>query len=270
MSPPDPKTRPNARETGAEAAVGPHDRVHPQQPGWAAGDPAALEGTSVRDGRQIATDGETGDLLTDDELDRQGQLDLVARIVAREQEAFAELLDRYQGRVYRMIRRMWSTDRHLIEDLSQEVFLRVYRGLQGFQGDCALGTWIHRITLNVCISELRQRKALKRDKPTVSIHAPRKGDDGDGFYLEPRDAVQGPADEIERRELYAACRRAIHELPDLWRVILTLRDLEGRSYEEIAETLDLPIGTVRSRLHRARARVRRKLDAEAAPAGGEA
>jgi RNA polymerase sigma-70 factor (ECF subfamily) len=198
---------------------------------------------------------------TEPELDRETEVALVSRIVDGDQDAFAVLLDRFQGRVFRMVRRMWSRDKQLVEDLTQEVFLRVYRGLARFQGDCALATWIHRIAVNVCISELRQRKAMKRDKPTVSIDRPLRGDDGDdALYLEPTVEARSPAEALERQELYSACRAAIDDLPELWKVILTLRDIEGRSYEEIAEILDLPIGTVRSRLHRARARVRRQLD----------
>lgn len=187
--------------------------------------------------------------------------ELVARIVAGEAAAAAELVDRYQGRVFRLVRRMYHRDRQLVEDLTQEVFLRVFRALPKFGQDCALGAWIHRITINVCISELRKRKALKRDRPTMSIHQA-FDDEDDGRTFEPAAASATPESETERRELFEACRRAIDELPDLWRVILTLRDLEGRSYEEIAQILDLPKGTVRSRLHRARARVRARLDGD--------
>ncbi len=159
-----------------------------------------------------------------------------------------------------MVRRMWSRERELAEDLTQEVFLRVFRGLPDFSADCSVGTWIHRITVNVCISELRQRKALKRDRRTISLDG--VDTDGEATSIDPVDPSSAPGIDLERREQFDACRRAIDELPELWRVILTLRDLEDRSYEEIAEILELPIGTVRSRLHRARARVRAYLDAE--------
>ncbi len=187
---------------------------------------------------------------------RAAEQRLTARIVDGDQDASVELLEGFQGKVYRLVRRMWSRDSQLAEDLTQEVFLRVFRALPKFAGDCSLNTWIHRITVNVCISELRQRKALKRDRATISIDAPVHGDAGDGLYIEPSSASTGPDEVHERHELYAACRAAIDSLPEVWRVILTLRDIDGRSYDEIAKVLDLPIGTVRSRLHRARARVR--------------
>ena len=196
------------------------------------------------------------------DADYEQDRSLTARILSGDQDAFALLLDRYQGRVYRMVRRMWSHDSQLVEDLTQEVFMRVFRGLAGFQADCSLGTWIHRIAVNVCISELRQRKALKRDRRTLSLDAPIHGTDDDGLYLDPPATGSDPTDHGEKEDLYRRCREAIDALPELWRVILTLRDLEDRSYEEIAQVLELPIGTVRSRLHRARARVRKAVDGD--------
>lgn len=191
--------------------------------------------------------------------DDNGTAELVRRVVAGEASAAAELVDLYQGRVFRLVRRMWSRDAQLVEDLTQEVFLRVFRALPRFGQECALGAWIHRITVNVCISELRKRKALKRDRATLSLDQTLGADD-DGPRIEAVAETPAPGADSEKRELFDACRRAIAELPELWRVILTLRDLEGRSYEEIAQILDLPKGTVRSRLHRARARVRAKLE----------
>lgn len=187
--------------------------------------------------------------------------ELVERVLRGEAAAAAELVDLYQGRVYRLVRRMWARDVQLVEDLTQEVFLRVFRALPRFGQECALGAWIHRITVNVCISELRKRKALKRDRTTMSLDQS-YGPDDDGPKIEACATTPAPGAETEKRELFDACRNAIAELPELWRVILTLRDLEGRSYEEIAQILDLPKGTVRSRLHRARARVRARLEAE--------
>ena len=197
------------------------------------------------------------------EEEKRLDLELVARIRNGETAAFEELLERYQGRVFRLVRRMWARERQTAEDLCQEVFLRVYRGIPKFQGDCAFSTWVHRITVNVCISEMRSRATLKRNRMTLSIHAPLGGENGeDGRYIEPVAKQLEPAEEVARRELFQACRNAIDSLPSLWRVILTMRDIEGQSYEEIAAVLDLPIGTVRSRLHRARARVRDLLEKE--------
>ena len=175
--------------------------------------------------------------------------------------AFEELLDRYQRRVFRLVQRMATRHREAAEDLTQEVFLRVYRGLPGFQHECSFWSWIQRITCNLCVSDLRKRKALKRDRTTLSLDAaPRGAEDEDAGMPDPAADVPQPDEQVQKKELFALCRAAIDALPELWRVILMLRDVEGRSYEEISEVLELPIGTVRSRLHRARARVRVRVE----------
>jgi len=192
------------------------------------------------------------------EAERQRDEALVRRIQAGDADAFAGILDAWQGRVERLVRRMFPRERETVEDLVQEVFLRVFRGLAGFEGSSAFGTWVHRITTNVCISEIRSRRALKRDVPTTSLDQPLLG--SEDLRIEPEAPAAAPGQDLENREMYAACRNAIDGLPSMWRMILVLRDLEDKSYEEIAEILDLPIGTVRSRLHRARARVRKLLE----------
>jgi RNA polymerase sigma-70 factor (ECF subfamily) len=194
------------------------------------------------------------------ELDPE-ELRLVDALKREEPGAFEELLDRYQRPVFRLVQRMATRHIQSAEDLTQEVFLRVYRGLPGFQHECSFWSWISRITTNLCISDLRKRKAMKRDRPTLSMHAAPAGEDPDEFRpLEPEAREEAPAENVAKKELFGRCRAAIEALPELWRVILTLRDLDGRSYEEIAEVLELPIGTVRSRLHRARARVRVQIE----------
>lgn len=192
------------------------------------------------------------------EAERQRDEGLVRRAKAGDQDAFADILDAYQGRVERLVRRMFRRERETVEDLVQEVFLRVFRGLAGFEGSSAFGTWVHRIATNVCISEIRSRRALKRDGRTLSLDQPMQGQEE--LRIEPQAPPTHPGQELENQEMYAACRNAIEALPSMWRLILVLRDLEDKSYEDIAEILDLPIGTVRSRLHRARARVRRLLE----------
>ncbi|PIE23136.1 MAG: RNA polymerase sigma factor RpoE [Planctomycetota bacterium] len=189
------------------------------------------------------------------------ELRLVTALQAGEPQAFEELLDRYQRRVFRLVQKMATSHRESAEDLTQEVFLRVYRGLASFQLECSFWAWIQRITCNLCVSDLRKRKALKRDRLTLSLNAAPAGSDPDRAPMpDPVADVPQPSEQVARRELFGRCRAAIEALPELWRVILTLRDLEGRSYEEIGAVLELPIGTVRSRLHRARARVRDMLE----------
>ena len=206
-------------------------------------------------------DGDSGDEAERRDQEKARDLALVERIQAGDDGAFAEILDLYQGRVFRIVRRIWQRERETAEDLCQEVFMRVFRGIPSFQGTSAFSTWVHRITVNVCITEIRSRKALKRDRPTLSLDAPLSGGDADDpLRIEPEATVIEPGQALETRELFEACRNAIETLPSMWRMILQLRDLEEKSYEEISEILELPIGTVRSRLHRARARVRALLD----------
>ena len=261
MDLPEPGTRPNRPEVPLPRGLEPVrlQGSGTQGPGEQGGDEAdsSQAGTEARLRR---LDPGVGDAPVEESgFDLEAQRELVERVVAGDQQAAADLVDQFQGRVFRMVRHMWSKERELAEDLTQEVFLRVFRGLPRFQHDCSLGAWVHRITVNVCISEIRKRRALKRDRPTLSLNAPRFGDEDDGG-IDPVAEQRSAEEAVERDELYARCRGAIDDLPELWRVILTLRDLEGRSYEEIAEILELPIGTVRSRLHRARARVRKRLE----------
>lgn len=191
------------------------------------------------------------------------EAELIARCRRGDQAAFADLLDRFQPRVFRLLDRMAPWPIETVEDLVQEVFLRVHRGLPAFEGKAGLGTWIHRIAVNVGLSALRARKAEKRARRTLSLDAGRDDDEGLRARLEPAAPGGGPAEEAARREDCARLRAAIQALPPLWNLVLTLRDLEGHSYEEIAEILGVPVGTVRSRLHRARLRVRRLLEGDA-------
>ncbi len=229
-------------------------------------DPAVIPGSGLPAGlKGLPVLAMESGASTEDEERREREkardLVLVARVQAGDETAFAEILDLYQGRVLRIVRRIWQRERETAEDLTQEVFLRVFRGIGRLEGISAFSTWVHRITVNVCITEIRSRKALKRDRPTLSLDAPLAGrDEDDSLRMEPEAPNFDPGAELETRELFQACRNAIETLPSMWRMILQLRDLEEKSYEEISEILDLPIGTVRSRLHRARARVRALLE----------
>jgi RNA polymerase sigma-70 factor (ECF subfamily) len=114
--------------------------------------------------------------------------------------------------------------------------------------------------VNVCVTEQRKRRALKRARKTLSLDAPVWGDADDGLKIEPVSRSSDPAASVSARELDARIRVAVDELPEDMRIIVTLRDIQDLSYEEIADALDVPIGTVRSRLHRARATLRLRLE----------
>ena len=185
--------------------------------------------------------------LTEEERE---DLELVARAQEGDREAFRGLVERHQNRVFRQLKFMLRCDRDTAADLSQDVFLRVFRGLHTFDRRAKFTTWLHRVAQNVGISAYRHRRAMKRNKWTFSIDAPVAGTDD--LKIEPLDRAAGPSDRAHHKEIAAAVREAIGELPDEFREAVLLRDLQGMSYEEIGEILDVPPGTVRSRIHRGR------------------
>ena len=173
-------------------------------------------------------------------------------------EAFRELVEMFQDRVMRVMATVLKCDRAMAEDFSQEVFLRVYRGLSGFDGRVRFASWLHTISMNVAISEYRRRRAQKRDKQTVSLDAPVSG--SDDLFISPEGNERDPSDHASRAEFLQRVRRCVQELPDDYREVVVLRDMESLSYDEIATALDLAPGTVRSRLHRARQLLQQKLE----------
>ena len=172
-------------------------------------------------------------------------------------DAFRALVEMFQARVLRVMVSVLKCDRATAEDLGQEVFLRVHKGLQGFDGNVRFATWLHTISMNVAISEYRRRRAQKRDKRTLSIDAPVQGHDD--LYITPAGNERDPADHAHRAEFLKKVRRCVQELPDEFREAVVLRDMESLSYEEIATALGLAPGTVRSRIHRGRQLLQHKL-----------
>jgi len=165
-------------------------------------------------------------------------------------DAFRTLLEMFQDRVMRVMMSVLRCDRAMAEDLSQEVFLRVHKGLPSFDGQVRFVTWLHTIAMNVAISEYRRRRAKKRDRKTLSIDAPVLGTDD--LYITPAGREVDPGEKAHQHEFLARVRECVRKLPDEFREAVVLRDMESLSYEEIASVLGLPIGTVRSRIHRGR------------------
>jgi RNA polymerase sigma-70 factor (ECF subfamily) len=172
--------------------------------------------------------------------------DFLGRLRAGAPLAFEELVRRYQHRVFGIALRMLG-NRAEAEDIAQEAFLRAHRALREFRGDAKLSTWLYAIASRLCLTRLAsgERGMIRQGEETVM----RLAHDADG-----------PDTALEQTELEGALHRAIAELPDDRRIVVVLRDLEGLSYEEIGEALDLPAGTVRSRLHRARLDLKEKLE----------
>jgi len=195
---------------------------------------------------------------------RPGEVDfqLVQRTVAGDQKAFELLVIKYQRRIERLIGRM-VRDVDLVEDIAQETFIRAYRALHQFRGEAQFYTWLYRIAVNTAKKALVD---MKRD-PTVSEAALRPSSAEDDETYRPGNEPttdETPETVMAANEIAAAVEAAMEALPAELRQAVTLREIEGMSYEEIAEVMRCPIGTVRSRIFRAReaisARVKPMLD----------
>ena len=172
---------------------------------------------------------------------------LVRRCQAGDQEAFAAIVDRYKHGIYWLVRRMVGDPDD--EDLTQEVFLRAYKAMPGFRGHSTLRTWLFKIARNLCITELRRRGRRGEhlsldDEGEEKIHMllPGSGED-----LEAR---------IERHDLSETIQNLIAKLPLQYRTVLTLHYLQDMRYEDIADIMDLPLGTVKTHIYRAKLRLR--------------
>jgi RNA polymerase sigma-70 factor, ECF subfamily len=174
---------------------------------------------------------------------------LVERTVAGDQKAYELLVLKYQRRIERLIGRM-VRDADLVEDIAQETFIRAYRALAQFRGEAQFYTWLYRIAVNTAKKALGD---LKRD-PLVSENALRGGDEEDETSAVENEltTAETPETVLAAKEIAAAVNSAMDALPEELRQAVSLREIEGLSYEEIAEVMNCPIGTVRSRIFRAR------------------
>ncbi len=182
---------------------------------------------------------------------------LVERTVAGDQKAYELLVVKYQRRIERLIGRM-VRDTDLVEDIAQETFIRAYRALAQFRGEAQFYTWLYRIAVNTAKKALVD---LKRD-PVVSESALRGGgDDEDETSAVENEltSAETPETILAAKEIAAAVNSAMEALPEELRQAVTLREIEGLSYEEIAEAMNCPIGTVRSRIFRAREAISAKV-----------
>jgi RNA polymerase sigma-70 factor (ECF subfamily) len=179
----------------------------------------------------------------------------VARAAAGDHEAFRVLVERYQGRAYGLAFRVMR-DEEQAKDVVQEAYLKAYRSLDRFEGRSSFYTWFYRVVMNLCI-DAKRRQPAGRQVEWEEGYA-RQVPVGTGLdAVDPiRQGAAGPEGELERVELRGALAQAIEGLPDDARQTLLLREVEGLSYLEIAEVMGIPKGTVMSRLHHARRRVK--------------
>ncbi len=161
--------------------------------------------------------------------------------------AFGDLVARYQDRLFHTVAHVVGSVEDA-RDIVQDAFVQAYVKLETFQRNAAFYTWVYRIALNGAISSRR------RKRPAVSLDAAREG-----IGLEPACGQAAPGDRLEQQEVAGQVRAALAALTDEHRTILVMREMDGHDYETIAELLELPVGTVRSRLHRARLELRDQL-----------
>jgi len=183
--------------------------------------------------------------------------DIVALAQQGRESAFRELIRRYERPVFSLIFRM-VRDRELAEDLSQDTFVKVLNHIDRYRPEFKLSSWLFKIANNVAIDHLRRRQL-----DTVSMSGSPHAETTEAIEATSFDIVaqqESALDEMEARELGSAIEQAIAKLRPEYRSCIMLRHVEGRSYEEIAATLDLPLGTVKTYIHRARHELRRALE----------
>jgi RNA polymerase sigma-70 factor (ECF subfamily) len=171
--------------------------------------------------------------------------------------AFEELVRRFRDRVYRLARGMTANDAEA-EEVVQDTFLSVFKGLDSYRGDAAVAGWIFRVAANAALMRLRRQ----RRRPLLSLEDTRPdfSEDGTRHVNPPGDWAKQPDEKLISRELGERIEAAIAELPEKYRLVMLLRDVEGLSAEEVADTLGITIPTVKSRLHRSRLFVRDALE----------
>lgn len=180
-------------------------------------------------------------------------LELVARVLAGDTDAYAALVDRHRDLVYTVALRIAGNETDA-EDIAQEAFVRAYKALGAFRGDSKFSSWLYRITVNRALGHIKRR-----------MRAPFVEADADDLRETGRAAAptgESPLEALLDEEFRLRVRQAIAELPPRYRAVVTLYHLEERSYKEAAAILGLPIGTVKTHLHRARAMLRKILAGE--------
>ena len=179
----------------------------------------------------------------------------VERARQGDESAFEALVNLYGKKVYNTACRICKNEADA-EDVAQEVFLKVYRALPNFKGESSFSTFLYRVTVNACLDFVR------RSGRAAAESLVRQDADGEEYEYLPADAEQTPERQSERAELRETLRRSILRLSDEHRAVILLRDVNGLSYEEIAEVLSCSVGTVKSRINRAREKLREILKKE--------
>jgi RNA polymerase sigma-70 factor (ECF subfamily) len=169
-----------------------------------------------------------------------------------DQNAYADIVDLYKDKIYRLCYRMLG-NRHEAEDAAQEVFIRAYVHIDTYNPKMKFSTWLYRIATNLAIDKIRKKK------PDAYLDEEINGTDGLTMYAQLSSHEASPEETIESLELQETVQKAIEKLPEKYRIVIVLKYIEDLSLQEISEILDLPIGTVKTRLHRGREALRKHL-----------
>ncbi len=172
--------------------------------------------------------------------DQHPDATIIATVLAGDVESFRQLVEKYQDRLFNMLYRITGS-REEAEDVAQEAFVKAFTKLASFRGDSSFYTWLYRIAMNISIGRYRKQRPTTSIDPHDSLAA--------GEFVDPSNP---PEHATMQRETVESVHRALAKLSIDYRQILILREIEGCSYEAISQILELPIGTVRSRIHRAR------------------
>lgn len=192
-------------------------------------------------------------------MDRTQDRQLIARLRSGGDGAVAELADRYGSRIYQLSLR-YMKNREDAEEVTQDVLMKVHRKVGAFRGDSALSSWIYRITFNTAMSRLRtNRLARAADHERDRMLAAQNDGDGEPTPRVPADWSHMPDEELLRAQLRGAVTLAIRELPEIYRAPVVLRDIQGLTTEEASSVLHLKDQTLKSRLHRGRVMLRKRL-----------
>lgn len=176
----------------------------------------------------------------------------IKQVLKGDQDAFAEIVELYKDKVLQLCFRMLG-NRHEAEDIAQEAFVRAYVNIQSFNQSRKFSTWLYRIATNLCIDRIRKKK------PDFFLDAEVSGTDGLTMYSQIAAEGKTPDAEVETLELQEIVQREILRLPDKYRTVIILRYIDDLSLNEISEVLELPLGTVKTRIHRGREALRKQL-----------
>ncbi len=178
-------------------------------------------------------------------MTREEESRIVQKVLRGDVNAFEKLVLEYEKNIYNIALRMTGNSEDA-SDMTQEAFIKAYNSLQSFRGDSKFSVWIYRIATNVCLDFLRS----KSRRPTVSLSV--EDNEGEDVQLDVADESQSPELLLDRQMTRESVRRGLETLSPEYRQILLLREIQGLSYDEISQTLGLEVGTVKSRIFRAR------------------